>query len=97
MSMSCEFHFQEGFAGETVTLAVDGKVSFRFQARTRLQTGLAQIKTLELDPGQTVTIAVPSLALSDKYVVAEGDRWLTINLVDRALVVQPAQMSPGYV
>ena len=48
MSMSCEFHFQEGFAGPTVTLAVDGKVRFRFPAGTRLQTGLAQIKTLRV-------------------------------------------------
>lgn len=97
LSKPCEFHFQEGFSGETVTLVVDGETRVRFEARTRLQTGLAQIETLVLDPGQTVTIAVLNPALRDDYRVAEGDRWVTINMVDRALVVRSAQRMPGYV
>jgi hypothetical protein len=96
MAKNYEFHFQEGFAGETVTVAVDGQTRVSFKARTRLQTGLARIESLQLDPGQTVAIAVPELALHQTYRVAEGDRWITINLVGGALVVRPAQASPGY-
>ena len=96
MGMNREFHFQEGFAGHTVTLAVDGQTRATFQARTRLQNGLAQIESLELDPGQTVAIAVPDLKLDETYVVAAGDRWITVNLVGPALVVGPAQRNPGY-
>jgi len=93
-----EFHFQEGFTGQTVSLAVDGETRVHFEARTRLQTGLARIETLELNPGQTVTITVPDLALHGEYRVAGGDRyrWITINLVDRMLVMRSAQESPGY-
>lgn len=96
MSKYCEFHFQEGFTGENVTLSVDGETRVRFDARTRLQTGLSQIESLNLDPGQTVTIAVPSIPILVEYQVVEGDRWVTINMVDRALVVRPAQRRPGY-
>lgn len=96
MGKCYEFHFQEGFTGQTVSLAVDGETHVRFEAHTRLQTGLARIETLELDPDQTVTIAVPDRALHEKYHVAEGDRWISINLVGRTLVVRPEQRSPGY-
>jgi hypothetical protein len=92
-----EFHFQEGFTGETVILAVDGETRVRFEARTRPQTGLAHIETLELGPGQTVTISVPDAGLRDEYQVAGGEQWVTVNMVDRALVVGRAQGRPGYV
>ena len=94
--MDYEFHFQEGFTGQTVTLAVDGRTRESFPARTRLQTGLARIESLPLEPGQTVTIAVPDLKLHETYLVAKGDRWIAINLVGPALVVRPTQRSPGY-
>lgn len=96
MGEYCELHFQEGFTGDVVTLAVDGKMRLRFKARTRLQVGLAKIARLKLAPGQTVSISVPDLGLCAEYRVAEGDCWLTINMVDRALIVRTAQGSPGY-
>lgn len=95
--MQCEFHFQEGFTGETVTLSVDGEVRAQFEARTRLQTGLARIESLELTPGQTVAIAVSAPGLGAKHRAAAGDRWITVNRVDGTLVVQSATRRPGYV
>ena len=96
MGNRCEFHFQEGFTGQTVTVTVEGRAPMRFEVHTRLQTGLARIEKLELNPGQTVTIAMPDLLLRHDYRVGEDDRWITINLVGRALVVRPEQRSPGY-
>lgn len=97
MSAAREFHFQEGFAGEAVSIAVDGVERARFDARTRLQTGLARIETLDLEPGRSVVIAIPALSLRQEIVVAPEDRWVTVNLVDRKLVVRRAKGGPGYV
>lgn len=96
MSHSCELHFQEGFAGDMVTLEIDGKASARFEARTRPQIGLARIETLRLEAGQSVAITVPGKGLKAEYCVDEGDRWITINIVGRSLVLRPAREEPGY-
>jgi len=92
----CEFHFQEGFAGELVTVAVDGVLRVQFEARTRLQTGVAHIELVAVDPGQTVTIAVPIHSVQCEYRISGIDHWVTINLVDHKLVVQRSEGSPGY-
>jgi hypothetical protein len=97
MSDPCEFHFQEGFAGEVVTLEVDGREVARFSARTRLQTGLAQVERLELDIGQVVTVRVPERSSSERYQRVPGDRWVTVNLAGGKLSVRSVEASPGYV
>jgi hypothetical protein len=97
MGKTCEFHFQEGFTGNTVELAVDGKSSARFEARTRVQIGLARIETLALEAGQTVSIALPALGLKRDFLVSAADRWVTVNVADNTLVVQSVQAGPGYV
>jgi hypothetical protein len=75
MKRSCELHFQEGFTGQTVTLAVDGQARSAFEARTRTQTGLARIETLEAGPGQTITVGIPEYGIQeDCPVTAHLDR-----------------------
>lgn len=97
MGQSCEFHFQEGFAGEAVEMAVAGKSSARFKARTRAQIGLAKIETLQLQAGQTVSISIPALGLRSDFQVGAADRWVTVNVADNTLVVRSVQAGPGYV
>lgn len=96
MSQICEFHFQEGFTGQSVSLAVDGEQRLSFEAKTRSQVGIARIEMLDLDPGQTVVIEVPELALHEKYSVVGDERWISVNLRDRSLVVRSLQSAPGY-
>jgi hypothetical protein len=97
MSDACEFHFQEGFTGEVVTLEIDGREIARFNARTRFQTGLAQIETVALEDGQVVTIRVPERSLTELYQKAPGDRWVAVNIAGGKLSVRSVEASPGYV
>jgi len=96
MPRSLELHLQEGFSGQAVIVAVDAQVCARFDARTRLQLGLAHVETLSVEPGQTVTVEVPSLGLRQAYAVADQDTILTANLVDHALILRPARGPVGY-
>lgn len=96
MSAKCEFHFEEGFTGESVSVAVDGVERARFDARTRLQTGLARIESLDLEAGQVVVIAIPSMSLRSEFLVATGDRWVKVELKNRTLVVSRAHTEPGH-
>ena len=89
-------HFQEGFSGQTVTLAVNGSTLLKFDAHTRLQTGLARIEALDVDAAQTITITLPDLAISADYRLASNDRWISVNLDDRKLVVRSEHKRPGY-
>lgn len=96
MGKSVEFHFQEGFTGHVVTLAVDGKVQLSSETQTRYQIGLARIETFELTSGQTVTIEVPDLKIGETYEVGESDQWVSVNRIDHSLVIRPEIQSPGY-
>lgn len=97
MSQPCEIHFQEGFSGQHVVVAVDGEVRLEFEARTRFQTGLARLERIRLDPGQVVSVAVSEDDVSDEYQVDEDVRWIAVNLVDNHLSIRPQKSGPGYV
>lgn len=97
MGQSIEFHFQEGFAGETVTVRSDGATLVNETMRTRLQTGLAHIATVELAAGKTAIVAVPDKNLESKHAIVDTDRWIAVNLVDRSLKVRSVPDRPGYV
>ena len=96
MSRPYEFHFQEGFSGETVLLSAAGRPPVRFQASTRQQIGLARIETLLLEPGETVTITLPDLPASASYRAEEQDDCITVNLAGGRLIVQAVRQRPGY-
>lgn len=97
MRQSVEFHFQEGFRGETVTVESGGKHLVQAALRTRLQTGLAHIEKADLAVGQTVVVAIPELQLEAKYTIAGNDRWITVNVADRSLTIRSVPDRPGYV
>lgn len=97
MSTHCELHFQEGFSGETVAVAVNGEIRLRFEARTRLQTGLARLEILDVNPGETITISVPQRNSHGEFRPSGATYILTVNLVAGVLLVRPAASAPGYI
>ena len=96
MSQAYEFHFQEGFSGQTVTIAVAGIEIARVEAKTRYQTGLARIEKLELVSGQEVTLGLKALNLSESFILDSQSTYVIINLEDDKLVVRFENASPGY-
>ena len=94
--MNCELHLQEGFAGETVVIEVDGVEIVRVEARTRMQIGLAHIEKLGLKPGQTVAVRLPDLNLLTEHRVVAGRPFIQVTLENGALRVKAAETSPGY-
>jgi hypothetical protein len=97
MSVDSEIHFQEGFADETVLVAVDGVEIARFTASTRMQLGLAHIERLRLDPGQTVTVGLPDRSLKVAHVVEERRPFVQVNLEQGDLRIHSTETTPGYV
>jgi hypothetical protein len=95
--MNCELHFQEGFGGETLVVAVDGVEVARFIAKTRMQIGLAHIEKLTLKVGQTVTIRLIENAVEASHVVEAGKPFIQVMIEVGALRIQSTERSPGYV
>jgi hypothetical protein len=96
MSHTYEFHFQEGFTGEPVEISVDGKPIARFNAKTRLQLGLAHIERLELEPGQVVSICIEDLNLAQSVSVPADQDYIKVNRAADGLDVEPTSTLPGY-
>ena len=95
--MICEFHFQEGFSGETVVITVDGKETARFNAKTRMQLGLAKIEPIKLTSGQRVSISLSPSGPKADYHFKPADKFVKVNLVNQQLEISPVPVSPGYV
>jgi N-methylhydantoinase B/oxoprolinase/acetone carboxylase alpha subunit len=90
-----EVHLQEVFSGETVWLAVEGLDRARLEARTRFQTGLADIETLKVHEGDEVTIRVDGGGCTG--VTAErSNPYIVVKMIEGRLDVTKLARSPGY-
>ena len=89
-----ELHFEDGFAGETVEVFVDGKLTESFAARTRLQSSLARVLPLPLDPHQTVTVAIAGKGAVSFSL--DKHPFVRISLIDGSLVATPTSELPGH-
>lgn len=96
MSRTFELHFQEGFFGQTVEISVDGEEVARFEARTRLQTGLARIEKLDLRSGQEMTIHIKELNLNESFRLEYAQIYVMVNLINERLIVRLTDRLPGY-
>jgi hypothetical protein len=96
MPVTHELHFQEGFSGQTVEVLVDGTEVARFEARTRMQIGLAHIERLDLSPGDVVTVRIGDGATSASITAESGKTYFNINLKDHKLIMDSTESSPGY-
>jgi hypothetical protein len=72
MPTQCELHFQEGFSGENVEVLLDGRTMAEFEARTRMQIGVAHIEKLALDPGQTITVRIKDRDIEGSITAVAG-------------------------
>ena len=91
-----EFHFQEIFTGERIDILTGDEVRAQVVAKTRFQTGLAHIETLELCDGEEVTLRIEELNLKVTVRVDVTKPFVTVRMMDGQLQVENAAMSPGY-
>lgn len=96
MPMHCELHFQEGFSGEQVELLVDGRSMAEFEARTRMQIGVAHIEKLALDPGQTVTVRMKDRDVEGSITAVAGKKFIIVNISGDLLTLKNSDATPGY-
>lgn len=95
--MQIEFHWQEGFYQQPVSMAAGGKVVAEFDATTRLQTGLANIVTLDLQNGEEVMLTVGGDPAGAATVTVDAARpYVTVNWVDGELRFDMVDRQPGY-
>lgn len=98
--MTVHVELQEGWDGRPVVVTVDGAPAARLTPRTRLQTGLADVVTLDLAPGpHTVTVRRPDDgAAFEARVDGDGDTWVGVSVSSEGTVTGRLQSTPfGYV
>jgi len=93
---SFEFHFQEVFTGEQIKIITHHKVQAQIVARTKFQTGLAHIETLELADKEEVTLLIEELNLELTFEVDAKKPFLAIRMADGNLQVDYTATRPGY-
>lgn len=96
MPINVELHFQEGFSGEAVDISVNGKPASHLVAKTRVQTGLAQIERLSLANGDTVRITIPATGAETSIKASTAQPYVAVNLTDGQINIQARKDSPGY-
>lgn len=86
---------QEGFAGEPVTISVDGREVYRKdQVRTRTQIGLADSVETTHDAGPaTIEVKAKTAAETIKTAIA-GDLYLAISLTPDGHIVHRTSAQP---
>ncbi|KPP87338.1 MAG: hypothetical protein HLUCCA08_05245 [Rhodobacteraceae bacterium HLUCCA08] len=95
--MQIEFHFQEGFTGQGVSITSQGAVLADVTARTRLMTGLAEIVPLDLQHGEEVTLSVGGDPAKTMPVsIDTATPFVTINMEENGLQVSQTDRRPGY-
>lgn len=91
-----ELHFQEIFSGEHIDIVVDGEVRAQFVAKTRFQTGLAHIETIELYDEQEVVLKIQELNLKATVKVERYKPFVIVKLKGGKLHTENTEISPGY-
>ena len=96
MTHTYEFHFQEGFYKNDVRIEADGRILAEHQITTRMQTGLAEIVSLQLAHGTPVAIHIQPGDLLKEIALTEKETYVIIRKQDDILNVQMQQTLPGY-
>jgi hypothetical protein len=97
MPTQYELHLQEGFSGEGVEVLVDGETVAEFDARTRMQIGVAHVEKLALDPGQTVTVRIRGGDIQGSITATAGKKFIIVNLSGSLLNMVSRKERPGYI
>jgi hypothetical protein len=95
--MPIEFHFQEGFSGQTFEIIASGSICATVTARTRYQINLAHIETIELNESDEVVIRERAGQIETSVQIHHNKPFVVLNLVNGKLQVEETSQSPGYV
>lgn len=90
---------QEGFEGDQVVMAIDGREVFRKTGvRTRLQIGLAERVKLDVEPGRhNLRVSLPDRSLhGERQFDAGSEPALAVSLIGGSIDIGPPR-APGYV
>lgn len=98
MGKKLTIHFQEGFSGQTVELWRGKKRLGAWPMTTRLQTGVAHIETIEVEPGERLRLKMPDDGVEASFAAPgqDGAHVILVNHDGQELRVKTAEDEPGY-
>lgn len=91
-----ELHLQEGFAGETVEITLDGASVARVEARTRMQTGLACVERLQAQAGQVLVLTCTRHGATARLTLDGASGFVVANLAGGTLRLVHPKEPPRY-
>lgn len=91
-----EIHFQNGFTGDAVEVRVDGVLVSSFQARTRMQIGVAHVLPLEVDGAREVTVSLPKTGVAASFHVSPSAPFVRVSLEGGELHVEHRKEQDRY-
>jgi hypothetical protein len=91
-----EFHFQEGFTGQTFQIIASGLILATVTATTRLQVGLAAIEAIQLQDGEEVLIRQKDTKAETLIRVHQDKPIVTLRWVNGQLEVRATGQPQGY-
>lgn len=93
--------FQEGWAGDLVSVLVDGRVCYEGRPSTRLQTGFAAGTEVQVDAGGgsvAIEVRLPGHGIVEHHeVVPVAEMWVGLSLRDASVQVRVQPVPFGYV
>jgi hypothetical protein len=96
MAVTVTIHFQDGFFGEAMELWRGDARLASWALNTRLQTGLAAIERVSLEPGERVRLIVKGSGKAADIDVPRDGGVLAVNLEDGVPKVRFVDEEPGY-
>lgn len=96
MAVTVTIHFQDGFFGEAVELWQGSKRLGAWTLNTRLQTGLAAIERVSLEPGEQAQLVVKGSGKAADIEVPREAGVLLVNLEGGTPRVRFVDHEPGY-
>jgi hypothetical protein len=77
--MIVELHFEDGFAGETIEVLVDGEVRATFRAKTRYQVNLARVEPVDVKPAHVLAVRVKETGTYAARLVDGPDKYFVVS------------------
>lgn len=92
-----ELHFREGFRGVQIDILSGRQLLTQVFAKTRFQSGLAHIESLNLHDGDEVRLLIGELGIETDFKVDATRPFVLVELMDGNLRVGDTATRPGYV
>lgn len=95
-AVSIEVHFTEGFFNDEMGVFCDGSELIRLILTTRLQSGLADTATFQLESGKEVTLECKAKSLTTSFHVDGATPFVRVAMRDGTFDITASDQSPGY-